>query len=76
MANEEREAEHQRDEAMLQRLAEMLRKERQRDPIAWEVRAVANHLQRAIERQTSAWERAMTAIEHAANAWEAKANDQ
>lgn len=71
-----REAERRRDDRMLQRVSAVLREERDRDPIAWEFRALCKTIERSQEKMEASWVRAMSAIEHAANAWEAKGNDQ
>lgn len=71
-----RDPEHERTNAMLTKLTETLREKRDRDPIAWEFRMLCKQIERSQEKMETAWVRAMSAIEHAANAWEAKANDQ
>jgi hypothetical protein len=74
--DEAREADRRRTDAMFQRLSDGTRAERDRNPVAYDFRLLCKTIERSQEKMEAAWVRAMSAIEQAANAWEAKANDQ
>jgi hypothetical protein len=77
-----REAQHRRDERMLQQIAVTVAKYRENHATDLEIKAISRTTQTAIKDIAASWDRTMRAfeqaagaIEQAANAWERKASD-
>jgi hypothetical protein len=72
---DDREAEHERTNALLNQLSQRLGEEQWTHVPEKEMRAVSNTLQQTIREMGASWHRAMAAIEQAANRWEEKAGE-